>query len=280
MAGEDYRQVSLDVWQRMAEGWDRERRWLWDASQAVGEWMVKALAPQPGQTILELASGTGETGFAAAAALGDEGRLISTDFAPNMVEAARAESQRLGLGNVEHRQLDAERMDDLEDDSVDGALCRWGYMLMADPAAALRETRRVLRDGGGLALSVWGPAESNPWASLPGRALREHTGAPPPDPTAPGMFAMADPERTRSLLATAGFEVRRLEDLEMSWRFEDFDTYWSFLTQLAGATALAIAALPDEDQHALRARVEEAVDPYRSNGAYEMPGVAQNTLAA
>jgi ubiquinone/menaquinone biosynthesis C-methylase UbiE len=279
VAGEDYRQVSFDVWQRMAEGWDRERRWLWDASHAVGEWMVEALAPQPGQRILELASGTGETGFAAAAALGDEGRLISTDFAPNMVEAARAESQRLGLGNVEHRELDAERMD-LEDDSVDGVLCRWGYMLMADPAAALRETRRVLRDGGGLALSVWAPAESNPWASLPGRALLEHTGAPAPDPTAPGIFAMADPERTRSLLAAAGFDVRRMEDLELSWRFDDFGAYWSFLTQLAGAIALAIAALPDEEQRALRGRVEEAVEPYRSNGGYEMPGVAQNTLAA
>jgi SAM-dependent methyltransferase len=279
MAGEDYRQVSFDVWQRMAQGWDRERRWLWETSHAVSEWMVQALAPQPGQTILELASGTGETGFAAAAALGDQGRLISTDFAPNMVQAARAESQRLGLGNVEHRQLDAERMD-LDNDSVDGVLCRWGYMLMAHPAAALRETRRVLRDGGGLALSVWGCPERNPWASLPGRALLECTGAAPPDPAAPGIFAMADPERTRSLLATAGFEVQRWENLELSWRFQDFDAYWRFLTQLAGAIALSIATLPDEKQRALRARVEEAVAPYRSNDAYEIPGLVQNTLAA
>lgn len=263
----------------MAGGWDRERRWLWQVSHVVGEWMVEALAPLPGQTILELAAGTGETGFAAAAALGDEGRLISTDFAPKMVEAARAESRRLGLGNVEHRELDAERMD-LEDDSVDGVLCRWGYMLMADPASALRETRRVLRDGGGLALSVWGPPERNPWASLAGRALLEQTGAPPPDPTAPGIFAMADPERTRSLLAAAGFEVRRMEDLELTWRFESFDAYWSFLTQLAGAIALVIGGLPDDLQRALRERVEEAVEPYRSNGGYEMPGVAQSILAA
>jgi ubiquinone/menaquinone biosynthesis C-methylase UbiE len=263
----------------MAEGWDRERRWLWETSHAVSEWMIQALAPQPGQTILELACGTGETGFATAAALGDQGRLISTDFAPNMVQAARAESQRLGLGNVEHRQLDAERMD-LDNDSVDGVLCRWGYMLMANPAAALRETRRVLRDGGGLALSVWGSPQRNPWASLPGRALLECTGAAPPDPTAAGIFAMADPERTRSLLAAAGFEVQRWENLELSWRFQDFDAYWRFLTQLAGAIALSIANLTDEKQRALRARVEEAVAPYRSNDAYEIPALVQNTSAA
>ena len=108
------------------------------------EEMLKALGPEPGQTILELAAGTGETGFAAARAIGPDGRLISTDFAPEMVAAARRASERLGLANVEHREMDAERMD-LDDDSVDGVLCRWGYMLMADPATALAETRRVLR---------------------------------------------------------------------------------------------------------------------------------------
>jgi hypothetical protein len=55
-----------------------------------------------------------------------------------------------------------------------------------------------------------------------------------------------------------------MEDIELSWRFEDFDAYWIFLTQLAGGIALAIAALTDEDQRALRGRVEEAVEPYRS----------------
>jgi len=263
----------------MAAGWDRERRWLWDASHAVSEWMVEALAPRPGQTILELAAGTGETGFAAAAALGDDGRLISTDFAPNMVEAARAESQRLGLRNVEHRALDAERLD-LDDDSVDGVLCRWGYMLMADPGAALRETRRVLRDGGGLALSVWGGPNRNPWASVPGRVLLGYTDAPPPDPAAPGIFAMADPLRVRSLLSAAELEVQRMEELEVRWRFEDFDAYWRYLTQLAGAIAIAIAAMSDHDRRALRERVEKAIEDYRSDLGYELPGVALNTLAA
>src|SRR2546423_3385970 len=151
-------------------------------------------------------------------------------------------------------------------------------MLMADPGAALRETRRVLRDGGRLALSVWASPDSNPWASLPGRVLLEHAGAPPPDPTAPGIFAMADPERTRSLLAGAGFEVRRIEELELSWRFEDFAAYWSFLSELAGAIAIAIAALPDEDQRTFRTRAEEAVKPYRSNGGDRLPGVTPDSV--
>jgi ubiquinone/menaquinone biosynthesis C-methylase UbiE len=278
VAGVDYRQASLGVWQRMAEGWDRERRWMWRTSRAVSEWMIEALAPRPGEMILELASGTGETGFAAAAALGDTGRLLSTDFAPNMVAAARAESRRLGVRNVEHRELDAEHMD-LETGSVDGVLCRWGYMLMADPGQALAETRRVLRDGGRLVLSVFAAAERNPWANVPARALLQQTGAPPPDPTAPGILAMADPERTRALLAGAGFDVRRMEDVELTWRFDDMDAYWRFLTQVAGAVAVAIARLGDEEQQTLRRRIEAAIEPYRSNGGYAIPGVTQNTLA-
>ena len=70
-----------------------------------------------------------------------------------------------------------------------------------------------------------------------------------------------------------------MEDLELSWRFEDFDAYWRYLTQLAGGVAVAIAALPDQDRQALRGRVEKAIEDYRADGGYAVPGLAQNTLA-
>ena len=278
MATEGYRSTSYEIWEAMAAGWDRERSWMWEASRAVSEEMLQALGPEPGQTILELAAGTGETGFAAARAVGPGGRLISTDFAPEMVAAARRESERLGLANVEHREMDAERMD-LDDDSVDGVLCRWGYMLMADPAMALAETRRVLRDGGRLALSVWGAAERNPWASLPGKALMEHTGAPPPNPEDPGIFAMADPERVRSLVQDAGFAEPRLDEVEVRWRFDEFEAYWRYVTELAGGIAMVLQAMPETDREAVRKLVERATGDYRVDGGLELPGVALNASA-
>ena len=103
-------QTSYDTWQRLAEGWDRERRWLWESTKRISEWLVDAIAPRPGQTILELAAGAGETGSAAAQRIASSGHLISTDFAQNMVAVARQESERLGLGNVEHRVLDAKKL--------------------------------------------------------------------------------------------------------------------------------------------------------------------------
>jgi ubiquinone/menaquinone biosynthesis C-methylase UbiE len=278
MAGEDYRSASYEIWQAMAAGWDRDRSWMWEASCAVSEELLKALGPEPGQTILELAAGTGETGFAAARAIGPDGRLISTDFSPEMVAAARRESKRLGLANVEHREMDAERMD-LDDDSVDGVLCRWGYMLMADPATALAETRRVLRVGGRLSLSVWGAAERNPWAALPAKALMEHTGAPPPDPTDPGIFAMADPGRVRSLVRSAGFAEPRLGEVEVRWRFEDFDAYWRYVTELAGGIAMVLQAMPETDREAVCELLERTTGDYRVGGGLELPGVALNASA-
>lgn len=278
MASEGYGSASYDIWQAMAAGWERDRSWMWEVSRAVSEEMLDALRPGPGQTILELAAGTGETGFAAAGSIEPDGRLICTDFAPEMVSAAGRESQRLGLANVEHRVMDAERMD-LDDDSVDGVLCRWGYMLMADPVTALAETRRVLRDGGRLSLSVWGPAERNPWASLPAKALMQHTGAPPANSNDPGIFAMADPERVRSLMQDAGFADPRLNEVEVCWRFESFDAYWRYVTELAGGIAMVLQALPDRDRAAVRQLVERVTRDYRADGALELPGVTLNASA-
>jgi SAM-dependent methyltransferase len=279
VAGDDYRDASLRIWEEMAAGWEGHRRSVWEASRGVGEWLVDALDPQPGETVLELAAGVGDTGFAAARRLGAEGRLITTDFSDQMVEAARRRADELGVSNAEFRTLDAERMD-LDDRSIDGVVCRWGYMLMADPAAALAETRRVLRDGGRVALSVWGDPERNPWASIPARALLEQTGAEPPDPSAPGVFAMASEERTRGLLEGAGLEPQRVETVDMAWWFESYADYWHHLTDVKGAIAMLVRALPDAERDALSTEIERRLRPYAEGDGYRVPGMCLNVLAA
>ena len=274
----DYRKTSLDIWNEMAAGWDDDRRWVWESSRPVGEWLVEALDPQEGETILEVAAGVGDTGIAAAQRLGPSGKLISTDFSAEMVDAARRRADELGATNTEFRQMDAERMD-LPDDSVDGVVCRWGYMLMADPAAALRETRRVLRPDGGLAFSAWADPEANPWASVPARVLADHTGSPPPDPLAPGIFAMASEERTRELLGQAGFRAQRIERVEMEWRFDNPDDHWRYLMDLAGALAMTIRSLPEAEQATVRRITEERIEPMVRDPGYTLPGVCLNVLA-
>lgn len=279
MEPEEYRRVSCETWGVMAASWERWRAQLAESLTPVREWLTRELAPRPGDTVLELSAGAGETGFAAAAIVGEHGRLISTDFSPDMVEVARRRGAELGLENVDYRVIDAERIA-LDDDSVDGVLCQSGYMLMADPALALSETRRVLRRGGRLALSVWGTPERNPWISIGGRILVERGHAPPPEPGAPGIFSMASQERTRGLLEGAGFTGVRTEEVPVRWRFRDVDEYERWVMDVAGISGRVVRGLSVEDRDALKSALREAFATFVSDGGYEFPGLALCAVAS
>ena len=274
---QDYRETSLQTWDEMAPGWEDRREWLLGITGAINEWLVEQVDPKPGQTILDVAAGTGDLGFAAAARVGEDGGVICTDFAPEMIEAARRNGERKGLTNVEYRVLDAERMD-LADDSVDGVLSRWSYMLMADPAAALAETRRVLRDGGTLAFAVWQTPDRNPWAALPGMTLVQRGHMPPPEPGAPGIFAMGEADRVRELVAGAGFGESQIEELTFEWRYIAEDL-WDTLTRLAGPLARVINGLDDEERDATRAAIEESLDQYREGDELVVPAACWGVTA-
>jgi SAM-dependent methyltransferase len=274
----EYRDVSLRTWDRVSSGWSAERELLGRALGPVGVSLVERLDPQPGQTVLELAAGIGHVGYLAADRLGPDGRLISTDFAPAMVESARAFGQELGLENAEHRVLDAERMD-LDDSSVDGVLCRFGYMLMADPGAALGETRRVLREGGRLSFAVWAEPERNPWAAIPGKAMVELGHLPAPEPGAPGIFSMADPSRIRALLTEAGFGEPEIEEIPVDWGYGDPDEHWRLTLELTGPISEVVEGLSPEERERARELIRERTEPLLAAGGPGLTGVALAVLA-
>jgi SAM-dependent methyltransferase len=273
-----YREQSLKSWGEMAPGWERRRSWLIDLTGSVNDWLVEAADPQPGQTYLDIAAGTGDLGFAIAKRVGEEGRVISSDFAPEMVEAARRGGESLGLTNVEYRVLNAERMD-LDDDSVDGVVCRWGYMLMADPAAALKETRRLLRDGGPLAFVVWAGPDRNQWIALPAMTLVERGHMPPPEPGAPGILSMGDPDRIRDLVRQGGFADPEPQEITFQFRWPDAEDFWDQLVSMAGPLARAINALDEEEREATRTAIMEKVAQFRQDdGAFVAPAACWGVL--
>jgi SAM-dependent methyltransferase len=275
---DQYRRTSFEIWEAMAPGWERWRLQLTEALSPVREWLVAELAARAGDTALELGGGTGETGFAAAAILGEHGRLISSDFSPAMVEIARRRGAELGLGNVDYRVLDAVHID-LDTDSVDGVLCQSAYMLAADPALALAETRRVLRDGGRVALSVWGPPEHNPWASIGGRLLVERGLMAPPEPGAPGVFSMASEERALALIDGAGFTDVRVESVPVRFAFRDVDDYVRWVMDVAGPFATVVRGLPEAELGELKELLGGAFVPFADAGGYSVPGIALCAVA-
>jgi SAM-dependent methyltransferase len=167
--------------------------------------------------------------------------------------------------------LDAEALD-LPSQSVDAALCRCGYMLMADPGAAFRETARVLVPGGRVAFAVWGEAAANPWAALPLRAVATAVGASPPAPGAPGLWALADESRLERLLDEAGFAAIRVERLDASVRYPSPATWLERTSRLAAPLRNLLAAADESTRTAIGRELEAAAAPYvQPDGSVVLP---------
>jgi ubiquinone/menaquinone biosynthesis C-methylase UbiE len=276
----DPTQEVLRVWDSIASGWERHRQRLFESARSVSDWLVEAISPEPGQIVLELSAGPGETGFLVADRIGPTGRLLSTDLAPAMVDAARRGAEARGLANVEHRVMDAQSMD-LPDESVDAVLSRFGLMLMPEPARALSEAHRVLRPNGRLAFAVWGPPDRNPWTVLLGMTLTQLGYQPPGDPFGPGgMFSLAPPGVALDRAAAAGFSGVRVEELPVQQRYESFEEFWDFQREVAGAFALLLRSLPGDKVDRLRSALEEAAKPFQSTDGYTFPGLALGVAAS
>jgi ubiquinone/menaquinone biosynthesis C-methylase UbiE len=238
----------------------------------VSEWLIEQLAPQPGQVVLELAAGPGETGFLAAERVGSTGKLLSTDITPGMVEAARRGALARGLSNVECRVVDAQHID-LADHSVDAVLCRFALMLMPDPERAVREIHRVLRAGGRVSYAVFGAADRNPWIALFAEAIRACGHAIPDDPFGPGgrFFSLADPERNRKMLLSAGFTDLVVDEIDEPRRYADFEEYWGHHTHATGPIAAVASTVSTEQTRRIQQRLQALVAPFRHGAEYLLP---------
>jgi SAM-dependent methyltransferase len=267
----EYRQVSRDRWSRAAAGWAAQAQRMQTWAMPISQWMVDAIRPQPGHTVLELAAGPGDTGLLAAELVQPGGTLICTDFAEPMLEVARQRAAAQGVDNVEFRVVDAESID-LDTASVDAVLCRWGYMLTADPGTALGETRRVLRPGGRVALAAWDDPERNPWMAAGMRVFVARGVMPPPDPTEPGPFAFAAPGRIEGLLEAAGFDEIEVAAVDFAFEADSLDAWWEHMTRTSTRVTRALGTLSPAEHYALRDAVDAAYAPWvAGDGSVRFP---------
>lgn len=263
---------SARAWSEVASGWERRDAWVSSGSRPVTERLLERLDPQQGERMLEVGGGLGEVGRLVAERVGPEGRVLISDQAAAMAEAARRHSE--GLDNVGVQVVDAQAME-LESESFDGVVSRYSYMLMPDPAAGLAETRRVLRPGGRLAFAVWAAAADNPWGSAIGRTMIDLGLADPPEPDAPGPFRLADPERVRSLVAGAGLAQPRVDEVEIAMRYASFDEYWEVTQDLAMSLREALTRISAAEADELRTRVRDSLAKYDGADGVAIPGLAR-----
>jgi SAM-dependent methyltransferase len=244
-----------EMWDSVAEAWDRNAEIVDEHMAAATAVLLDAAGVAEGASVLELATGPGGAGIAAADLVGAGGRVVLADVAPGMI--AVAARRAAGRPQVETAVFDQSAID-APDGTFDAVISRHGLMFAEDPVAAVREGVRVLRPGGAFAAMTWGPRADNPWLALVLDAVGQQFGVPFPPPQIRGPFSLDDRTELSAALLDGGLDDVRVETIPTPMGAASLEAWWERATQLAGPLAQALAGMEPEVREAIHVRAVQA----------------------
>lgn len=201
-----------------------ERYFVPAIGRPVAEDLIATADLQPGQSVLDVACGTGVVARLAAAAVAPSGKVTGLDINSGMLAVAQKEAPR-GI-RIEWREANAESMP-LQDGTFDVVLCQMGLQFVPNKLGALREMRRVLASGGRVLISVPGPTP--PLFAIMADGLARHIG-PEAAPVAQVVFSLHDGDELAGLLKSAGFRDIEVRTATKSLRVpEPRDFLWQYI---------------------------------------------------
>ncbi|MDO8615803.1 MAG: methyltransferase domain-containing protein [Dehalococcoidia bacterium] len=220
---------------------------------------------QPGERVLDVATGTGIAAFLAAEIVGPEGAVVATDISQRMVDATRAEAERRGIVNMQCEREDAEELSHA-DASFAAVSCVLGLMYPADPQRAIAQMQRVLRPGGRAAVAVWGRRDRCGWASIfPIVDSRVESDV------CPLFFQLGAPGALSYAFQKAGFVDLHEERVDRPLCFAgERDVLAAVFA--GGPVALAYSKFSPETREAAHREFLESISEYRRGDGYEVPG--------
>jgi SAM-dependent methyltransferase len=199
---------------RASQVWIARQELLDEQLAPLGARTLDALAPQPGERVLDVGCGCGASTAELARRVGAAGRAVGIDIAlpllahGNVVRAGAAVPPRFLAGDAQTPPL--------AEGSFDAWTSRFGVMFFAEPERAFAALVRLLRPGGRVAFVCWQEPALNPWMIGPAQAAAPYLELPPPPPPgSPGPFTLADPDRVQALLRVSGLVETRLDDARM-----------------------------------------------------------------
>jgi ubiquinone/menaquinone biosynthesis C-methylase UbiE len=239
---------------------------LWQEQLAPARtWMLALASLARGERVLDVACGTGLVTLAAAASVGPGGSVLGTDLSGQMVEVARQRAVAQQVSNVTFQRMDAETLD-LPDASFDVVLCSLGLMYVPDAQRAVREWRRVLKPGGRVAIAVWGKRANCGWS--PVFSIVESEVA---SDVCPLFFSSGEPDALARLCEDAGFDAIRQRRIPTILCYDDAVAA-SDAAFVGGPVALAWSRFDATVRERARTRYREAIEPFRRNHGYRIPG--------
>lgn len=228
---------------------------------------------QPGDRVLDVATGLGEMALDAAEAVGHEGEVHATDLSPAMIGYAKERADETEVDNVTFEVADAETME-LAEASFDAAICSFSIGFFPDRPAALGRIRAALRPGGRFATSVPGAVEEVPFMAMLMGVVMELLDVPPPD--APGAFSVAGEATLHQELERGGFEDVRTVTVSHAFRVDSPAEYVRLLRDVAAPLTTLLADEPDEKVEEVWRSIEEGAAEFVDEGSGEvtLPGTA------
>ena len=264
----------LREWRESAPFWAKHAGIVRAMLAPITSALIEAAAIEEGDSVLDVAGGSGEPSITIAAAVGTSTSIVFTDPVTEMVGATRDQARLRRLTNIDFAQCIGEALP-FSSDSFDVVVCRLGVMLFPDPVAAIREMLRVAKPGGRIAIAVWGPRESNPFFHVVADIASRYVESPPEDPDAPGAFRFASRGKLAGLLRGSGA-------IEVTERVLDFTLeapltpkqFWEVRTELSDTLRTKIATLSPDQISRLAQEVEEAGRAFHENGVMRFPARA------
>jgi ubiquinone/menaquinone biosynthesis C-methylase UbiE len=238
----------------MGHSWVSQQAAISDVFTSVTSVSLDAVAAKPGEHVIDIGCGTGDTLLAFAKIVGPSGSVLGVDVSVPMLGFAKHRAAEAGLGNVTCALADATSYA-FEPRWADLVYSRFGVMFFDDPTKAFTNIRSGMKAGGRLVFVCFRSMPESPWFRVPIEAARPHVPPQPPvDPMAPGMFSLAREERLRGILNEAGFREMALKAIDVPIHGKDTTQSMAFITQ-AGPLPALLENASDEQ----RTRATEAV---------------------